>query len=81
MLPISFHIQTHSLWDLCLDCPLSDGEVGQLMSNGGEKLAERMAKDLDICKSIGGFVPSWHEVSTNQDEHRCHLGTSMEVHG
>uniref|UniRef100_A0A671NXZ6 1-phosphatidylinositol 4,5-bisphosphate phosphodiesterase n=1 Tax=Sinocyclocheilus anshuiensis TaxID=1608454 RepID=A0A671NXZ6_9TELE len=37
------------------DCPLSDGEVGQLMSNGGEKLAERMAKDLDIRKSIGGF--------------------------
>uniref|UniRef100_A0A672M9E0 1-phosphatidylinositol 4,5-bisphosphate phosphodiesterase n=1 Tax=Sinocyclocheilus grahami TaxID=75366 RepID=A0A672M9E0_SINGR len=34
------------------DCPLSDGEVGQLMSNGGEKLAERMAKDLDIHKSI-----------------------------
>uniref|UniRef100_A0A8C2AM30 1-phosphatidylinositol 4,5-bisphosphate phosphodiesterase n=1 Tax=Cyprinus carpio TaxID=7962 RepID=A0A8C2AM30_CYPCA len=34
------------------DCPLSDGEVGQLMSNGGEKLAERMAKDLDIRKSI-----------------------------
>ncbi|XP_073691903.1 1-phosphatidylinositol 4,5-bisphosphate phosphodiesterase beta-3 isoform X2 [Garra rufa] len=34
------------------DCPLSDGEVGQLMSNGGEKLAERMAKDSDIRKSI-----------------------------
>uniref|UniRef100_A0A8C2E807 1-phosphatidylinositol 4,5-bisphosphate phosphodiesterase n=1 Tax=Cyprinus carpio TaxID=7962 RepID=A0A8C2E807_CYPCA len=34
------------------DCPLSDGEVGQLMSNGGEKLAERMAKGLDIRKSI-----------------------------
>uniref|UniRef100_A0A8C1GA68 1-phosphatidylinositol 4,5-bisphosphate phosphodiesterase n=1 Tax=Cyprinus carpio TaxID=7962 RepID=A0A8C1GA68_CYPCA len=34
------------------DCPLSDGEVGQLMSNGGEKLAERMTKDLDIRKSI-----------------------------
>ncbi|XP_056099516.1 1-phosphatidylinositol 4,5-bisphosphate phosphodiesterase beta-3 isoform X2 [Rhinichthys klamathensis goyatoka] len=36
------------------DCPLSDGEVGQNMSNGGEKLAERMAKDLDIRKSIDG---------------------------
>uniref|UniRef100_A0A672QF05 1-phosphatidylinositol 4,5-bisphosphate phosphodiesterase n=1 Tax=Sinocyclocheilus grahami TaxID=75366 RepID=A0A672QF05_SINGR len=34
------------------DCPLSNGEVGQLMSNGGEKLAERMDKDLDIRKSI-----------------------------
>ncbi|RXN35422.1 1-phosphatidylinositol 4,5-bisphosphate phosphodiesterase beta-3-like protein [Labeo rohita] len=34
------------------DCPLSDGEVGSLMSNGGEKLAERMTKDLDIRKSI-----------------------------
>lgn len=34
------------------DCPLSDGDVGQLMSNGGEKLAERMAKDHDNSKSI-----------------------------
>ncbi|XP_067290971.1 1-phosphatidylinositol 4,5-bisphosphate phosphodiesterase beta-3 isoform X2 [Pseudorasbora parva] len=34
------------------DCPMSDGEVGQNMSNGGEKLAERMAKGLDIRKSI-----------------------------
>ncbi|KAK7170018.1 hypothetical protein R3I94_000304 [Phoxinus phoxinus] len=34
------------------DCPLSDGEVGQNMSNGGEKLAERKAKELDTCKSI-----------------------------
>lgn len=34
------------------DCPLSDGEVGQVLSNGGEKLAERMTKDLDIRKSI-----------------------------
>ncbi|XP_077085692.1 1-phosphatidylinositol 4,5-bisphosphate phosphodiesterase beta-3 isoform X2 [Siphateles boraxobius] len=34
------------------DCPLSDGEVGQNMSNGGEKLAEKMAKDLEIRKCI-----------------------------
>ncbi|TRY54472.1 hypothetical protein DNTS_009188 [Danionella cerebrum] len=34
------------------DCRLSDGDVGQLMSNGGEKLAGRMTKDLDIRKSI-----------------------------
>ncbi|KAI7813929.1 putative 1-phosphatidylinositol 4 [Triplophysa rosa] len=34
------------------DCPLSDGDVGQNLSNGGERLAERMTKDLDINKSI-----------------------------
>ncbi|XP_067257952.1 1-phosphatidylinositol 4,5-bisphosphate phosphodiesterase beta-3 isoform X2 [Chanodichthys erythropterus] len=34
------------------DCPMSDGDMGQNMSNGGEKLAERMTKDLDIRKSI-----------------------------
>uniref|UniRef100_A0A8C1XBR7 Phosphoinositide phospholipase C n=1 Tax=Cyprinus carpio TaxID=7962 RepID=A0A8C1XBR7_CYPCA len=46
------------------NCPLSDGEVGQLMSNGGEKLAERMAKGLDIRKSIGGEVNATEEMST-----------------
>ncbi|KAG7464471.1 hypothetical protein MATL_G00165950 [Megalops atlanticus] len=34
------------------DCPLNDGEVGQLLSNGEEKLAERMVKDGDPRKSI-----------------------------
>ncbi|XP_048041933.1 1-phosphatidylinositol 4,5-bisphosphate phosphodiesterase beta-3 isoform X1 [Megalobrama amblycephala] len=35
------------------DCPSpTDGDMGQNMSNGGEKLAERMTKDLDIRKSI-----------------------------
>lgn len=34
------------------DCPLSDGEVGQALSNGGEKLAERMTKELNTSKSI-----------------------------
>ncbi|XP_030635517.1 1-phosphatidylinositol 4,5-bisphosphate phosphodiesterase beta-3 [Chanos chanos] len=34
------------------DCPLTDPEAGHIMSNGGEKLAERMAKDSDIRKSI-----------------------------
>ncbi|KAA0723702.1 1-phosphatidylinositol 4,5-bisphosphate phosphodiesterase beta-3 [Triplophysa tibetana] len=38
--------------DLCLDISLSDGDVGQNLSNGGERLAGRMTKDLDICKSI-----------------------------
>lgn len=36
------------------DCPLTDGEVGHLLSNGEEKLAERMAKDAEPRKSIGG---------------------------
>uniref|UniRef100_A0A8C1EU31 Phosphoinositide phospholipase C n=1 Tax=Cyprinus carpio carpio TaxID=630221 RepID=A0A8C1EU31_CYPCA len=49
------------------DCPLSDGEVGQLMSNGGEKLAERMAKDLDIRKSIGGFGTAYSEVNATEE--------------
>ena len=39
---------------MCADCPLSDGEGGQLMSNGEEKLAETMVKDSDPRKSIGG---------------------------
>ncbi|XP_072543680.1 1-phosphatidylinositol 4,5-bisphosphate phosphodiesterase beta-3 isoform X2 [Salminus brasiliensis] len=34
------------------DCPLNEGEAGQIISNGGEKLAERMSKDSDIRKSI-----------------------------
>ncbi|KAL7875886.1 hypothetical protein AOLI_G00108490 [Acnodon oligacanthus] len=34
------------------DCPLNEGEAGQVMSNGGEKLAERMSKDSDIRKSM-----------------------------
>uniref|UniRef100_A0A668ABL3 1-phosphatidylinositol 4,5-bisphosphate phosphodiesterase n=1 Tax=Myripristis murdjan TaxID=586833 RepID=A0A668ABL3_9TELE len=36
------------------DCPLTDGDAGQLLSNGEEKLAERMVKDSDPRKSIGG---------------------------
>ncbi|XP_074479137.1 1-phosphatidylinositol 4,5-bisphosphate phosphodiesterase beta-3 isoform X1 [Sebastes fasciatus] len=36
------------------DCPLTDGEGIHLLSNGEEKLAERMAKDLEPRKSIGG---------------------------
>uniref|UniRef100_UPI003AAA6303 1-phosphatidylinositol 4,5-bisphosphate phosphodiesterase beta-3 n=1 Tax=Centroberyx gerrardi TaxID=166262 RepID=UPI003AAA6303 len=36
------------------DCPLTDGDGGQLLSNGEEKLAERMVKDSDPRKSIGG---------------------------
>uniref|UniRef100_A0AAQ5ZEB2 1-phosphatidylinositol 4,5-bisphosphate phosphodiesterase n=1 Tax=Amphiprion ocellaris TaxID=80972 RepID=A0AAQ5ZEB2_AMPOC len=35
------------------DCPLTDNEGSQL-SNGEEKLAERMIKDLEPRKSIGG---------------------------
>uniref|UniRef100_W5LF86 1-phosphatidylinositol 4,5-bisphosphate phosphodiesterase n=1 Tax=Astyanax mexicanus TaxID=7994 RepID=W5LF86_ASTMX len=34
------------------DCPLNEGEASQIISNGGEKLAERMSKDSDIRKSI-----------------------------
>ncbi|XP_041634922.1 1-phosphatidylinositol 4,5-bisphosphate phosphodiesterase beta-3 [Cheilinus undulatus] len=36
------------------DCPLNDNEGGQLLSNGEEKLAERMVKDAEPRKSIGG---------------------------
>uniref|UniRef100_A0A8B9JYG5 1-phosphatidylinositol 4,5-bisphosphate phosphodiesterase n=1 Tax=Astyanax mexicanus TaxID=7994 RepID=A0A8B9JYG5_ASTMX len=41
-----------SVRHLCLDCPLNEGEASQIISNGGEKLAERMSKDSDIRKSI-----------------------------
>ncbi|KAB5579254.1 hypothetical protein PHYPO_G00192970 [Pangasianodon hypophthalmus] len=34
------------------DAPLPEVETSQIMSNGGEKLAERMAKDSDMRKSI-----------------------------
>ncbi|XP_075996015.1 1-phosphatidylinositol 4,5-bisphosphate phosphodiesterase beta-3 [Genypterus blacodes] len=36
------------------DSPLTDNDGGQLMSNGEEKLAEGMVKDLEPRKSIGG---------------------------
>ncbi|KAM8748212.1 1-phosphatidylinositol 4,5-bisphosphate phosphodiesterase beta-3 [Acanthopagrus schlegelii] len=36
------------------DCPLNDSYGSQLLSNGEEKLAERMGKDLEPRKSIGG---------------------------
>ncbi|KAF0039146.1 hypothetical protein F2P81_009630 [Scophthalmus maximus] len=36
------------------DCPLTDGEGSQLLSNGEEKLAEGMVKDSEPRKSIGG---------------------------
>uniref|UniRef100_A0A8C3AM60 1-phosphatidylinositol 4,5-bisphosphate phosphodiesterase n=1 Tax=Cyclopterus lumpus TaxID=8103 RepID=A0A8C3AM60_CYCLU len=35
------------------DCPLTDGEGSQLLSNGEEKLAERMVKDFEPRKSLG----------------------------
>ncbi|KAI4876182.1 hypothetical protein NFI96_022271 [Prochilodus magdalenae] len=34
------------------DCPLTEGEAGQIMSNGGEKLAERMSNNSEIRKSM-----------------------------
>uniref|UniRef100_A0A3Q3FME3 1-phosphatidylinositol 4,5-bisphosphate phosphodiesterase n=1 Tax=Labrus bergylta TaxID=56723 RepID=A0A3Q3FME3_9LABR len=36
------------------DCPLNDSEAGQLLSNGEEKLAERLVKESEPRKSIGG---------------------------
>ncbi|CAJ1086397.1 -phosphatidylinositol 4%2C5-bisphosphate phosphodiesterase beta-3 [Xyrichtys novacula] len=36
------------------DCPLNDGEGGQLLSNGEEKIAESLVKDSEPRKSIGG---------------------------
>ncbi|XP_058250290.1 1-phosphatidylinositol 4,5-bisphosphate phosphodiesterase beta-3 isoform X2 [Hemibagrus wyckioides] len=44
--------QASSLNDLCLDAPMPEGETSQNMSNGGEKLAERMSKDSDMRKSF-----------------------------
>ncbi|XP_028285247.1 1-phosphatidylinositol 4,5-bisphosphate phosphodiesterase beta-3 isoform X2 [Parambassis ranga] len=43
------------------DCPLTDGEGSQLLSNGEEKLAERMVKDSEPRKSIGGEGESEEE--------------------
>ncbi|XP_076145339.1 1-phosphatidylinositol 4,5-bisphosphate phosphodiesterase beta-3 isoform X1 [Alosa pseudoharengus] len=42
------------------DCPLSDGENNHIMSNGEEKLAERMVKDSETRKSI--------DVESEEDE-------------
>ncbi|KAM9836517.1 1-phosphatidylinositol 4,5-bisphosphate phosphodiesterase beta-3 [Aulostomus maculatus] len=36
------------------DCPLTDSDGSQLLSNGEEKLAERMVKDSEPRKSLGG---------------------------
>ncbi|KAM3591204.1 uncharacterized protein V6R79_024592 [Siganus canaliculatus] len=36
------------------DCPLNDSDGSQLLSNGEEKLAERLVKDSEPRKSIGG---------------------------
>ncbi|XP_031706702.1 1-phosphatidylinositol 4,5-bisphosphate phosphodiesterase beta-3 isoform X2 [Anarrhichthys ocellatus] len=36
------------------DCPLMDSEGSHLLSNGEEKLAERLVKDSEPRKSIGG---------------------------
>ncbi|CAL8326537.1 unnamed protein product [Lota lota] len=36
------------------DCPLMDSDGAQLLSNGEEKLAERMVKEFEPRKSIGG---------------------------
>ncbi|XP_041820555.1 1-phosphatidylinositol 4,5-bisphosphate phosphodiesterase beta-3 [Chelmon rostratus] len=36
------------------DCPLNDSDGGQLLSNGEEKLAERLVKELEPRKSLGG---------------------------
>lgn len=39
----------------CADCPLNDSDGSHLLSNGEEKLAERMVKDLEPRKSLGGL--------------------------
>ncbi|XP_029696941.1 LOW QUALITY PROTEIN: 1-phosphatidylinositol 4,5-bisphosphate phosphodiesterase beta-3-like [Takifugu rubripes] len=41
--------------------PLNDGDSGLLLSNGEEKLAERLIKDLEPRKSIGGEGESEEE--------------------
>lgn len=37
------------------DCPLNDSDGSQFLSNGEEKLAERMIKDIEPRKSLGGW--------------------------
>lgn len=37
------------------DCPLNDGDGGLLLFNGEDKLAERLIKDSEPRKSIGGW--------------------------
>ncbi|TNM93569.1 hypothetical protein fugu_001745 [Takifugu bimaculatus] len=43
------------------DCPLNDSDTGLLLSNGEEKLAERLIKDSEPRKSIGGEGESEEE--------------------
>ncbi|XP_057711044.1 1-phosphatidylinositol 4,5-bisphosphate phosphodiesterase beta-3 [Corythoichthys intestinalis] len=43
------------------DCPLLEGDGVQILSNAEEKLAERMVKDSDPRKSIGGEGESEYE--------------------
>lgn len=46
-------------WSVGLvDCPLSDGDGNQTLSNGEEKLAESLMKEVEPRKSIGGFRDS-----------------------
>lgn len=47
------------LHNICVDCPLTDSEGSQLLSNGEEKLAERMVKDSEPRKSLGGLEYKW----------------------
>uniref|UniRef100_A0AAQ6AFZ7 1-phosphatidylinositol 4,5-bisphosphate phosphodiesterase n=1 Tax=Amphiprion ocellaris TaxID=80972 RepID=A0AAQ6AFZ7_AMPOC len=65
------------------DCPLTDNEGSQL-SNGEEKLAERMIKDLEPRKSIGGLkkngMNGWKRVAACCVTLLCCYGTaSSEV--
>lgn len=46
---------THWCPVFVIDCPLTDGEGSHLLSNGEEKLAERMVKDSEPRKSLGGL--------------------------
>uniref|UniRef100_A0A665TU03 1-phosphatidylinositol 4,5-bisphosphate phosphodiesterase n=1 Tax=Echeneis naucrates TaxID=173247 RepID=A0A665TU03_ECHNA len=48
------------------DCPLSDSEGSRLLSNGEEKLAERMIKDSEPRKSLGGEGESEEEEEDEQ---------------
>ncbi|KAG7243279.1 hypothetical protein INR49_011726 [Caranx melampygus] len=50
------------------DCPLTDGEGSQLLSNGEEKLAERMVKDSEPRKSLGGLKKKSGEGESEEDD-------------
>lgn len=55
VIPLNFYSLNYKFPVKCVEGPLTDGEGSQLLTNGEEKLAERMVKDSEPRKSLGGF--------------------------